>query len=153
MYIYVLITCLFPQLLAIIALSLVAGFSVETTFDFTCIQSGDTFDYTLKSSYSFGHIERTEKSFRNGSGNKTTKVTDVSIGHGVQQNAQFFVTWGVFTMFYCIIALLVYMLVTANEQWEKAFDFLVVTVRTKSVLCGLENVCIIYIHLYISGTN
>lgn len=145
MYIYVLITCLFPQLLAIIAFSLVAGFSVETAFNFVCSQSGDTFNYTLKSSYSFGHVERTEESLRNGSLHIAT--SEVSIGHGVQQNAQFFVTWGVFTMFYCIIALLVYMLVTANEQWEKAFDFLVVTVRTKSVLRGLENACIIYIHI------
>ena len=130
MYIYVLIACLFPQFLAIIAFSLVAGFSVETTFNIACnpSQLGDTFNYTVKSSYSFGYINGIEESFRNGTLYRSK--LEASVGRGVQQNAQFFVTWGVFTMFYCIIALLVYMLVTANEQWEKAFDFLVFTVRT-----------------------
>lgn len=132
---YVSKTSLFPQVLAIITFSLVAGFSVQTTVDTMCIQTNDTYNYTLKSSYSFGSFRESVESLRDGNLSRERSMKSLGDG-GVQQSAQFFVTWGILTLFYCVIAILVYMLVTANERWEKAFDFLVVTVR--NILCSLQ---------------
>ena len=113
-----------PQILALIALSLVAGFSVEPTYSFRCV-TGQVGNYSYKyhASYPFDRFEETEtanstkESSRNG-----------NIQGGVEQSAQFFVAWGSLSLFYCVVAVVVYMLVTANEGLEKSFDFLVATV-------------------------
>ncbi len=42
--------------------------------------------------------------------------------------AQFAVTWGVFTCFYCVVALVVYVLFTANENMERLVDILIYVV-------------------------
>ena len=60
----------------------------------------------------------------------TTTVKNPIDDKGIPRAAEYFVAWGSLTLFYCVIAVLVYMLVTANERWEKALDFLVVTVST-----------------------
>ena len=52
------------------------------------------------------------------------KITD----SGFMHSAQFFVTWGSFTLFYGVIALAVYMLTTANENMERLVNYLVITV-------------------------
>ena len=49
---------------------------------------------------------------------------DVTVGQG----AQFFVAWSVATMFYCVAALAVYIVITANEQLERVMDLLVYAV-------------------------
>lgn len=115
------------QFLAIIAFSLVAGFSVSTSVDFTCLSSG-TYNYSLKISYPFKEIKQSEMGVTDDNVIIDTESMKSFEDRGVPRAAQYFVAWGVLTLFYCIIALAVYMLVTANEQWEKAFDFLVVMV-------------------------
>ena len=134
-YIHVYITMtksfvLFPfltnlfQFLAIIAFSLVAGFSISPSLDFACLPDVVN-NYSLKISYPFRDIEQTKTDDLNDMVTKSTK--SISDG-GIARSAEYFVAWGVLTMFYCIIALVVYMLVTANEGLEKVFDFLVITV-------------------------
>ena len=49
------------------------------------------------------------------------------------QSAQFFVTWGAFTLFYGVIAIVVYMTTTANEKIEWFVNFLVLVVSRKAV--------------------
>ena len=44
------------------------------------------------------------------------------------QAGQFFVVWGIFSIFYGIIALIVYMLTTANAQMEWLVNYLVLSV-------------------------
>ncbi len=46
----------------------------------------------------------------------------------ISQGAQLFVVWSVATMFYCVAAVLVYMVVTANEGLERVMDLLVYAV-------------------------
>lgn len=116
----------FQQFVAMITFSLVAGFMVNTTVDFRCFNANETLRaYTLSASYPFRHFEQR---FSTG-GNISTSTRTIQDG-GVPRTAEFFVAWGVLTLFYCIIALLVYMLVTANERWEKTFDIIVVLVSS-----------------------
>ena len=51
-----------------------------------------------------------------------------SLPTGFMMAGQFFVVWGIFSFFYGIIALLVYMLTTANAGIEWIVNFLVLTV-------------------------
>lgn len=117
------------QILALIALSLVAGFSVNPSLSFMCITGN--FSYTFRVGYAFGHLEQNQVV------NATDRVESTLIisDKGIQQSAQFFVAWGALTLLYCIVAILVYMLVTANEALEKAFDFLVATVSLTLCVC------------------
>ena len=81
--------------------------------------------------YPFRHYKQTLRRE-----NLTYVSTETLRDGGVPRAAEFFVTWGVLTLFYCIIAILVYMLVTANERWEKTFDILVVLVSSSpSMAC------------------
>ena len=52
------------------------------------------------------------------------------VDHVIRRSAVDFAVCGSLTLFYCVIAVLVYMLVTANEQWGKVFDYLTVLVNT-----------------------
>ena len=98
---------------------------METSIDFSC---GDgVYNYTFKVNYPFRHY-REHLTGDNGNISGTFSETRTLTDGGVPRSAEFFVAWGVLTLFYCIIAVSVYMLVTANEQWEKAFDVLVVVV-------------------------
>lgn len=56
---------------------------------------------------------------------------NVTLGVPFRQHVvsgQFFVTWGVFTMLYCISAIVVYILFTANENLERVVDILIYVV-------------------------
>ena len=106
-----------------------AGFSVETGIDFSQ-DVNSTFNYTLKAKYPFRQF-KVIVAVDNGNISGTFTETDTLADDGVPRSAEFFVAWGVLTLFYCIIAVSVYMLVTANEQWEKAFDVLVVAVSVQ----------------------
>ena len=57
--------------------------------------------------------------------NGTTKVSLPFPYQQAQGSSQFIVAWGVLSMFYCIIALTVYILFTANERLELLVDLLV----------------------------
>ena len=78
--------------------------------------------------YAFSNLEQTLTATVNGTEQRETTTRSIS-DKGIMQSAQFFVAWGALTLIYCIVALLVYMLVTANQELERAFDFLVATVR------------------------
>lgn len=124
--VYMVLT-VFPQFLAVVAFSLVAEFSAETAVDFSHNDNNDTYDYTLKAKYPFRYFKViVAVDSKNLSGTFTDTET-LSDG-GVARAAEFFVTWGVLTLFYCIIAVLVYIFITANEQWQRTSDFLVVAV-------------------------
>ena len=77
--------------------------------------------------YAFDHLEQTLTATVNGT-EQQEAITHPIPDKGIMQSAQFFVAWGALTLMYCIVALLVYMLVTANQELERAFDFLVATV-------------------------
>ncbi len=107
------------QLIALLALSLVAGFSVNPEGE--CTNSSNNFTESYSTKYSFkrytrerqdddGVVFRTELDFNDA---------------GISQGAQFFVTWGSLTLVYGVIAILVYMFVTGIKQLEKIFDYLV----------------------------
>ena len=117
----------FLQFLAIIALSLVAGFMVETSVDFACEPAG-AYNYTLTAKYPFRHFKQSETMTALDGEVMEETSTEILKDGGVPRAAEYFVGWGTLTLFYCVIAVLVYMLVTANERWERAFDFLVVVV-------------------------
>jgi hypothetical protein len=51
-----------------------------------------------------------------------------NLGASYQQSSQFFVAWGVLTIFYGIISLLVYILTTANSKLEWFVNYLVLAV-------------------------
>ena len=59
------------------------------------------------------------------------RTENISLGAGFNQHiisGQFFVAWGVLTMLYCITALIVYILFTANENLERVVDMLIYVV-------------------------
>ena len=118
------------QVIALLALALVAGFSGSTSAD--CRLRGTTQNASLSvsASYPFGEYTLTTTltniSIRVGNSVNPSNITQAQLlDASVMQSAQFFVTWGSFTMIYSVVAILVYMFVTANEQLEKVFDFLV----------------------------
>ena len=67
------------------------------------------------------HIDPINPSISNNSTNDDLKSN-------IMQAGQFFVVWGIFSIFYGIIALIVYMLTTANAQMEWVVNYLVISV-------------------------
>ena len=121
------------QFLALITLSLVAGFSVNVSSYIECSETPINYSIAIKASYPFRDFKRTV--INTTSAGNGINITNVGFGDsGVPRAAEYLVAWGSLTLFYCVIAVLVYMLVTANEQLEKAFDFLVVTVSTATII-------------------
>lgn len=109
-------------MLAILAFSLVAGFSFNGHV--TCGGS-DAITVSFKYPYS-------TYSYFNGTTTKTTNSLPYSKASSA---AQLFVAWGVLSMLYCLVALAVYMLLTANEHLEKVVDMLVYTVSWWILSC------------------
>jgi len=97
--------------------SLVAGFSLSGHV--TCPESVNLPNSSYKVAYPFS-------SYHNYSEAGSDSFPDSRASSG----AQFIVTWGIFTDFYCVAALVVYILFTANENMEKVVDLLVYTVRS-----------------------
>lgn len=113
--------------MAILAFSLVAGFTVTGRTE--CTEYISTFA-KVQSKYPFFTYDQTATV------SDVPNATFTSSGVRFSQriiSGQFFVAWGVLTMFYCITALVVYMLFTANENLERVVDMLIYIVR--SVLC------------------
>ena len=63
-------------------------------------------------------------------GNDTDPIFEVDddLPSAYMQGGQFFVVWGIFTIFYGIVALFVYMLTTANARMEWIVNYLVLSV-------------------------
>ena len=115
-----------PQVLAILTLSLVAGFSVNAHF--RCKENYDDV-ITFRFKYPFSTYTTI-----NGSTQVTTNTERYQY-HQANSGAVLLVTWGVFTMFYCVIAVMVYVVFTANERLERVVDCLVYLVRSIHTSC------------------
>ena len=73
------------------------------------------------------HDPKVTINFNNGTTSSyTNNVNDLPSAY--MQSGQFFVVWGIFSIFYAIIAIVVYMLTTANAQIEWVVNYLVLTV-------------------------
>ena len=115
------------QLIAIIALALVAGFSVSPSV--TC-PDGPVLggvNVTLSTKYPFTTVSNSTVP---SAGGDIVPGSLPQTDKGITQGAQFFVAWGSLSLIYAIVALFVYVFVTANEKLEKAVDFLVWTVSS-----------------------
>lgn len=115
-------------MLAILAFSLTAGFSVEDQF--TCVDPDDnssTITFTLKSSYPYREYEYSSSQ----AGDRQQDNLDLD-GH-YSSGAEFFVAWGVLSMIYCLVAIPIYMLLTANEDLERVNSILILIVSLCSV--------------------
>lgn len=104
--------------LAILAFSLTAGFSAENQY--TCILNGtnETATFTLKSSYPYSEYEISVSEAGD------TQSRDLE-GH-YSSGAEFFVAWGVLSMIYCLVAIPMYMLLTANEDLGTINNILII---------------------------
>ena len=94
-----------------------------------CSLTNTNYSHTFRLSYPLREVKETV--IVNDSSTEVVKslIDDREIPRAVE----YFVAWGALTLFYCVITVLVYMLVTANAQCEKAFDFLVVVVSTTTI--------------------
>ena len=109
-------------MLAILAFSLTVGFSVENRFKCDTAQSqiGNT-TVTVKSSYPYREYEVTSVV-------DNVTQSSVDLDRHYSAGAQFFVSWGVLSMIYAFVAILVYMLITANEDLAVANNILILMV-------------------------
>ena len=115
------------QFVAILAFALVAGFS--PTGIVRCeSNTGEQTTDLLKLQTKYPYNSYTLSDIANGTSSKTN--FDNSIAPG----AELFVAWGVLSMLYCITAIAVYMLFTANESLEKVVDFLIYVVCVVSCM-------------------
>ena len=78
---------------------------------------------TARAQYPYSEVEVTTTI--NGSSPSQETVSLVS---SFKQASQFFVTWGSLTLFYGVIALVVYMLTTANSSIEWFVNYLIISV-------------------------
>lgn len=81
---------------------------------------------TVDFKYPFTHYSYVNRTSEAGSMSGTASLPYSKVGSA----SQLFVAWGVLSMFYCIAALAVYIIFTANERWENVVDILVYTVSS-----------------------
>ena len=122
-------------MLAILAFSLTAGFSVEDQFTCTITvdDTNQTETFTLKSSYPYSEYKITSSE----DGDTQSDGNQDLDGH-YSSGAEFFVAWGVLSMIYCLVAIPMYMLLTANEDLERINNILIIFVSLYSVLCEVN---------------
>ena len=136
---YLMRTLQFFQFFALLALALVAGFWVN--HDVTCNEFRNprnmsqmingTLTATASTQYAFLTISINVTGM-DSIGTVLYNVTNVTnLGGGFTSASQFFVTWGVFTLFYGVIALAVYIFTTANLELEWLVNYLVLTVSLR----------------------
>ena len=112
------------QLVAILAFSLVAGYTVNGTT--TCNNQISTY-IQIQSKFPFFNYDQIV-TVQEQPSNRTIRGTPFP-QHII--SGQFFVAWGVMTMLYCLTAIVVYMLFTANENLERVVDMLIYVVSLK----------------------
>lgn len=98
------------------AFSLVAGYTVRATI--TCNDVSTT-SVDVQSEYPFFEYDI----MRSKNGVSVNMTQHPFTQHII--SGQFFVAWGVLTMIYCIVAVVIYMLFTANENLERVVDMLI----------------------------
>lgn len=139
---------LIEMLIALLAFALVAGFSVTHTADckITNITNSTLpWHFSTKVKYPFSTAVTTVSSVRIGNESISTgikahidpinpaidplnpSIPNNDLNSNIKQAGQFFVVWGIFSIFYGIIALIVYMLTTANAQMEWLVNYLVLS--------------------------
>ena len=126
--------------MAVLALSLVAGFVARQDAGCRVKISENTtqvVNLSITVPYAYNYAQLSLSPFQLRSDEPVTlapEQTKVEISDkGYMQSAQFFVTWGAFTLFYGVIAIVVYMTTTANEKIEWFVNFLVLVVSRKAV--------------------
>ena len=82
--------------------------------------------FTIKSSYPFREYEVTS------SEDNDMQSISQDLNRHYSSGAEFFVAWGVLSMIYCLVAILIYMLLTANEDLERVNNILIITVSGHS---------------------
>ena len=112
------------QLVAILAFSLVAGFTA--TSKISCTQGSGTTSLQIQTKYPFFTYDLTNTTI-----NGTVLTRSINFNEHII-SGQFFVAWGVLTMLYCIVAMVVYILFTANENLERIVDMLIYVVSSLS---------------------
>lgn len=127
-------------MLAILAFALTAGFSVENNF--SCSFDGITGKVTLKSNYPYTEYDYTV-TFDN---NDTQISLPLDLNKHYSSGAEFFVAWGVLSMIYSLVAILLYMLITANEELARVNNILIVIVRLWSMLCKVDMSIYNFVH-------
>ena len=82
------------------------------------------YSFTVKSSYPYDEYKRSSR--ENASVQNQDERFNPDNDHSAA--AEFFVAWGVLSMIYCIVAVLVYMLFSATEQLVKINNILIIIV-------------------------
>ena len=122
-----------------LALSLVAGFVAEENAGCLLNSTSQTVNLTIEAPYPFTSAQVTASQFVLQLGDEPAtlvpdNITSIPLTEKrYKRSAQFLVTWGSFTLFYGVIAILVYMLTTANEKIEGVVNVLVIVVSWKAV--------------------
>ena len=119
----------FLQVLAILAFSLTAGFSVENTF--SCTSDMTNYSFTVESSYPYDEYKATAVPIGVGANGSQTRVVRRNPDNDHSAAAEFFVAWGVLSMIYCIVAILVYMVFSASEEMLKINNILIIIVSVE----------------------
>lgn len=116
--------------LAILAFSLTASFSVENQY--SCdVDERENVTFTIKSSYPFREYEVTS------SEDNDMQSISQDLNRHYSSGAEFFVAWGVLSMIYCLVAILIYMLLTANEDLERVNNILIITDLGFTIFWGI----------------
>ncbi|XP_019863188.1 PREDICTED: uncharacterized protein LOC109592058 [Amphimedon queenslandica] len=105
------------QIIALLALSLVAGFTATNRAECNQWNGNKVCQITAKASYPYTIVDVTTPCEAN--------ATSEALSGDYKQAAEFFVAWGSLTLFYGIIAILVYMFATANSKWEWVINYLI----------------------------
>ncbi len=126
------------QVVAILCLSMVASYHFSGTLICPGATKNHTRTVTVETSYplyswTLRNVTITPLNPPNGDTTPGTPIVAAGMNGNFDnlllgQGAQLYVTWSVATLFYCIVATLVYMVVTANEELEKVMDLLVYAV-------------------------
>ncbi|XP_019858913.1 PREDICTED: synaptophysin-like protein 1 isoform X1 [Amphimedon queenslandica] len=107
------------MIIALLALSLVAGFTATNRAECNWWNGTKVCQITAKASYPYTIVNVTYQPSC-----EANATSDVLSGD-YKQAAEFFVAWGSLTLFYGIIAILVYMFATANSKWEWVINYLI----------------------------
>ena len=128
------------QILALITLSILAGYGLSVEISTCTLSSGNvTTQFSTHYPFDLLTVQRTNLTSNQRLGDITIPGTPTMISAGRQ--ASFFVAWGVLTLFYCIIAVVVYITTMAEaERLGKVYHVLCYTVSV--CVCACVRVCV-----------
>jgi len=100
-----------------------------------CSANGVNTTYNVESSYPYDEVKLT---LRVTSGVNGTQTIRGKPDNDHSAAAEFFVAWGVLSMIYCLVAILVYMLFSASEEMVKINNILIIIVSVCVLLTCSE---------------